>query len=356
MSMAFSNILIVKLSAIGDVIHALPVAHALKQCYPNAKISWMVEKAAAGILSGNPDIDEILLFDKPQFKSLSGLLKNGRGLSRELRKRQFGLALDLQGLFKSAAVAYLSGARHRYVYQNAREGSSLLAHRVVGPHEKGHVVEQYLDVVRELGCLVEKAVFPIAFTEQEKQAAEKIARWQGLNITQPYIVLSPGANWPNKRWPAAHFATLADRLGDKGIPIVLTGGPDDAVLADEIKRITAIPPVDLTGKTSLKELAWLIKQSDVFIGGDTGPMHLAAALGTPVVALYGPTDTVRNGPYGQGNIALIAGRDCVGCWKRRCRKGLDCLAAIQADDAFAAVEKILANHGKITSQTDSSAK
>ncbi len=341
----FSNILIVKLSAIGDVIHALPVAHALKQCYPNAKISWVVEKAAAGILSGNPDVDEILLFDKPKFKSLSGLLKNGRAFSRELRKRHFDLTLDLQGLFKSTAIACLSGAPRRYVYQNAREGSSLLAHRVVGPHARGHVVEQYLDVVRQLDCLIDEAVFSIAFTEQEKQAAEKIAIWQGLNTIQPFIVLSPGANWPNKRWPAPRFAALADRLGDMDIPVVLTGGPDDAVLADEIKRATLIPPVDLTGKTSLKELAWIIKQAKVFVGGDTGPMHLAAALGTPVVALYGPTDTIRNGPYGKGHRTVIAGHDCAGCWKRSCRKGLDCLEAISADAVFAAVKEILPQKG-----------
>lgn len=334
-----------KLSAIGDVIHALPVAHALKQCYPEAKISWVVEKAASGILAGNPDIDEILLFDKPKFKSLAGLVTNGRKFSGELKKRRFDLALDLQGLFKSAAIAWLSAAPRRYVYQNAREGSAILCQPVTGSHAKGHVVEQYLDVVRELGCSVDEAVFSIEFSGQEKEAAGKIAAWQGLDMERPFIILSPGANWPNKRWPTARFAELTDLLNAKNIPVVLTGGPDDAKLADEIKRAAAIPPVDLTGKTSLKELAWIIKQAAVFVGGDTGPMHLAAALGTPITALHGPTDTIRNGPYGQGHTTLVAARDCAGCWKRSCPKGLDCLEIISAEQVFGELMKYINKTG-----------
>lgn len=337
----FSNILIVKLSAIGDVVHALPVAHALKTCYPQARITWVVEKAAYDILVNNPTIDEILIFDKPKYKSLAGFAKHAPAFVQELRSRKFDLALDLQGLFKSAAIAWLSGAPVRCVYQNAREGSDLLARKVVGPNAKGHVVEQYLDVVRQIGCHVSRVSFPIEIAEEEKDTATAIACQAGLDLNTPYVILSPGANWPNKCWPPAHFAKLAADLRSCGITPLLTGGPSDLPKAAEIRRLAKASLVDITGKTTLKQLAYLIKRAQVFVGGDTGPMHLAAALGTPVVALHGPTDTIRNGPYGAQHTTIVAAQECAGCWKRRCPKDRDCLAVINPNQVFETVRKYL---------------
>jgi heptosyltransferase-1 len=337
--MTYKNILIVKLSAIGDVIHALPVAHALKQTYPQARITWVVEKPAYGLLTDNPDIDEIIIFDKPKFKSLAGLLTQGPKLSKELKMHQFDLAIDLQGLFKSAAIAYLSGAAKRVVYCNARELSHWVGQRICGQHKEGHIVERYLDVARYLGCNITTVAFPIHITKAEAQTAEAIANHAGLRLEQPYAVLAPGTNWVSKCWPATHFAALADKLYASNIIPVIIGGSSDNSLAQEIIANTAIPPIDLTGKTSLKQLAYLVKQAQCFVGGDTGPMHLAVAVGTKAVTMFGPTDPHRNGPYGDKHTILRSPLSCAGCWQRKCPQGDDCMSAISVDTVFAAVVK-----------------
>ncbi len=339
-----TNILIVKLSAIGDVVHALPVSYAVKKCFPEARVTWVVEKPSYDLLTNNPYIDEIIVFDKPGFKSLRGLWRQAPAFVRLLRSRRFDVALDLQAIFKGAAIAYFSGAPLRLVYCDTRELSHVLSRRVCGENRKGHVVERYLDVVRALGCTVDEVVFPLVITEGEEAAALAIACQAGLDTSQPYVLLSPGANWPNKRWPTDFFAGLAAKLDAAGLIPVLTGGPGDARLAAEIQAAARIPLVDLTGKTSLKQLAYLIKQGRTFVGGDTGPMHLAAALATPVVALHGPTDTIRNGPYGSGNKALVTARDCAGCWRRQCPQGLDCLEGITVDEVYTAIGEVSDGH------------
>lgn len=344
----YTNILIVKLSAIGDVVHALPVSYALKTCFPKARITWVVEKAGFDLLNNNPYIDEIIVFDKPKFKTFSGFCRYAPEFIKLLRSRKFDVALDLQAILKGGAIAYLSGAPKRLVYCNTRELSHLLSERICGENQTGHVVERYLDVVRALGCFIDKVVFPIHITDAEASLATAIARQGGLDISQRYIVLAPGANWPNKRWPPRLFAELVDQLYvDRIIPVIM-GGPGDQPLAREILALTAIPPIDLTGKTSLKQLAYLIKKSQAFVGGDTGPMHLAAALATPVVGLYGPTDTNRNGPYGNGHKTLVTTRECAGCWRRQCPKRLDCLAAIEVQQVVRAVSEVseVIAHGK----------
>ncbi len=339
--MSFSNILIVKLSAIGDVIHALPVAGALKQHFPQARITWVVEKPAYDLLTNNPHIDEIIIFDKPRFKSLAGLMRNAPLFVRELRSRQFDLALDLQGLFKSAAIAFLSGAPSRYVYCNAREYSHLLARKACGSHTNGHIVEQYLDVVRELGAHVTGAEWAIYPTEQEQQAAHNIASQAGLSFAKPYVVLAPGANWPNKRWPVNNFSRLADWLAGQNIQTVIIGGPGDQELAEQIVTGAQSAPISIVGKTSLKQLAHIISNAKALVGGDTGPMHLAAALKTPVVALMGPTDTRRNGPYSQSENALVTSFECHGCWRRSCSKELDCLSGIDIGSVQVVLQRLL---------------
>jgi heptosyltransferase-1 len=339
--MTYKNILIVKLSAIGDVIHALPVVYALKQAYPEARITWVVEKPSYDLLTNNPYIDEIIIFDKPKFKSLSGLLLNGYKLARQLKSHKFDLTLDLQGLFKSAAIAYLSGAPKRLVYCNARELSHLISQRICGKHENSHVVNRYLDVPRHLGVKIDKVLFPIHTTEIEAQKAEAVAKHAGFRIDNPYVVLAPGTNWESKCWPTTHFAKLADKLYDNNVIPVIIGGPNDVRLANEIMSNTKIPPIDLTNKTSLKQLAYIIKNAKVFVGGDTGPMHLAAAVGTKVVAIFGPTDPKRNGPYGEANVVLQGDEKCLSCWKRTCKYGnqATCMSDVSANQVYDVIRK-----------------
>lgn len=334
------NILVVKLSAIGDVIHALPVSYAIKETYPDAHLTWVVEPPAYPLLEGNPYIDELIFFEKAKFRSIGGFLREYPPLRRRLRARRYDVSLDLQGLFKSAAIVYTAGARERVGTANMREGADRVSRPVRGPHAHGHIVERYLDVARAIGCRVDAVRFPITVSDRDRMAAETLLRREGVPEGRAFVAFAVGANWPNKRWPAEHFAALGDRLYEAHIvPVLVGGGHLDATIAADIMAAARIPPINLVGRTNLKQLAHLFTRAALVLGGDTGPVHLAAGLGRPTVMLMGPTDANRNGPYGQQENAIEVDRSCRGCWKRACPKGLDCLAAITVD---AVAEKITA--------------
>lgn len=339
--MSFERILVVKMSALGDVIHSLPVSHALKQAFPNAHVTWVIEKAFSDILLENPYVDEVLIFEKKKFKSFAGFMRNLLPLKRTLKAGYYDTALDLQGLFKSAAIVWLSGAKNRLGFCNMRELSDKVSRPVCGPHVHDHVVERYLDVVRALGVQVGPVKFPIIITDSEAVKARQNMKFAGLDPNQKYAVLALGAGWPNKKWPVAYFSALSDQLFSQGVIPVLVGGPSDQLLADEMIPQTTIPPINLIGKTSLKELCYVIQNAQILVGGDTGPMHLAAAMGTKVVALFGPTDINRNGPYGQAQNALTIQADCAGCWKRICPKNRDCLSQLPVHQVWQKVQEVL---------------
>ena len=336
------NILVVKLSAIGDVIHALPVSYAIKEQYPEAHLTWVVEQAAYAILADNPCIDELILFEKAKFRSIGGFLREIGPFRRRLRTRRYDASLDLQGLFKSAAIAWNAGAKLRIGTANMREGAHLVSRPVRGAHAEGHIVERYLDVARALGCRVGEVRFPVSVSDRDRMAADTLLAREGVQEGRPFVAFAVGANWPNKRWPVEHFAALADRLYHaQYVPVLVGGGRLDATLAEDILRASEIPPVNLVGRTNLKQLAHVFTRAALVLGGDTGPVHLAAGLRVPTVMLMGPTDANRNGPYGQLQNAIEVDRPCRGCWKRACPKGLDCLAAISVDAVAAKIGAVL---------------
>ena len=336
------NILVVKLSAIGDVIHALPVSYAIKEQYPEAHLTWVVEQAAYAILADNPCIDELILFEKAKFRSIGGFLREIGPFRRRLRAHRYDASLDLQGLFKSAAIAWNAGAKLRIGTANMREGAHLVSRPVRGAHAEGHIVERYLDVARALGCRVGEVRFPVSVSDRDRMAADTLLAREGVQEGRPFVAFAVGANWPNKRWPVEHFAALAGRLYHAHyVPVLVGGGRLDATLAEDILRASEIPPVNLVGRTNLKQLAHVFTRAALVLGGDTGPVHLAAGLGTPTVMLMGPTDANRNGPYGQLQNAIEVDRSCRGCWKRACPKGLDCLAAITPDAVAAKIGAVL---------------
>ena len=336
------NILVVKLSAIGDVIHALPVSYAIKEQYPNAHLTWVVEQAAYAILADNPCIDELILFEKAKFRSIGGFLREIGPFRRRLRTRRYDASLDLQGLFKSAAIAWNAGAKLRIGTANMREGAHLVSRPVRGAHAEGHIVERYLDVARALGCRVGEVRFPVSVSDRDRMAADTLLAREGVQEGRPFVAFAVGANWPNKRWPVEHFAALADRLYHAHyVPVLVGGGRLDETLAEDILRASEIPPVNLVGRTNLKQLAHVFTRAALVLGGDTGPVHLAAGLRVPTVMLMGPTDANRNGPYGQLQNAIEVDRPCRGCWKRACPKGLDCLAAIPVDVVAAQIGAVL---------------
>lgn len=336
------NILIVKLSAIGDVIHAMPVAHAIKETYPEAHITWVVEPPAYDLLAMNPDIDEIILFKKKEFKSIGGFLENYGPLKKEIQKRNYDVVLDLQGLFKSATIAYLAKAPRKLGMCNMRELSDKISQPVIGANAKGHVIERYLDVARAIGCKAENVEFSLNVPEREADLTRMRFSQAGANMGNPYVVLAVGANWPNKRWPEENFAKLTDWLYTKRlIPVLVGGGAVDEQRAAAISEQSEIPPVNLVGQTNLRQLVYTIQQAQLVIGGDTGPVHLASGLKVPTIMLMGPTDAARNGPYGQLANAIEVDRSCKHCWKRVCPDNKDCLSAIELDQVMSKAEAIL---------------
>ena len=336
------NILVVKLSAIGDVIHALPVAYAIKETYPDAHLTWVVEPPAYDLLTMNPYIDEIILFEKKKFKSIGGFLKNYGPLKRKIQQRRYDAVLDLQGLFKSAAIARLGQAPVKLGMCNMREFSDKVSKPVIGPNANGHIVERYLDVARAIGCRVDKVVFPLEVPEREAELTQRIFSQAGANMANPYVVFAIGANWPNKRWPVENFAELGDWLYDQRlIPVIVGGGVVDEQRAAEICAKTEIPPINLVGRTNFKQLTYILQNAQLVIGGDTGPVHLSAGVGTKTIMLMGPTDANRNGPYGQLANAIEVDRTCKYCWKRACPKKLDCLANIQVNQVEEKIKELL---------------
>ena len=185
--------------------------------------------------------------------------------------------------------------------------------------------------------------FPVAISPAEAASADALLAAEGVREDHRFAVLAIGANWPNKRWPVKYFAVLADWLyGEKLIPVLVGGGRLDESLVHGIEALTEVPPINLVGRTSLKELAHIFKRADLVLGGDTGPVHLAAGLGTKTVMLMGPTDANRNGPYGQQENAMEIPRSCKACWKRRCPKGIDCLAILSVEEVKAKIREVLA--------------
>lgn len=335
--MEYSNILIIKMSSLGDVLHTLPFVAVLRERFPGARITWLVHPQFAAFVPEPPLVDEILYFDKVKFKKMSwgekwAYFKELRG---QLRSRTFDLVIDLQGLFKSAVLAAATGCGNRIGYCEMREGSGLISRAIVGPHANDHVIERYLDVARYLGARAETIDFPMPDLTREWQAVrEKLRRRipspagagflpgegaPGSAAAEwPYVVCVPGARWETKKWPAENYAALAKKILAEGKAVILAGGPEDVELGCRIRQLN--PAVtDLTGQTSLRELAALIQHCTVYISADTGPLFIAAALKKPLIALYGPTRPDRTGPYGSRDaVVLTAPVPCAGCLKKQC--------------------------------------
>ena len=329
--MEYRNILIIKMSSLGDVLHTLPFVAVLRDRFPRARISWLVHPQFAAFVPDPPMVDEILYFDKVKFKKLnwSGKWAYFKEMRALLQSRHFDLVIDMQGLFKSAVLAAISGCSHRIGYCEMREGSGLVSKAICGAHARDHVIERYLDVARYLGGKVEEIRFPMPELAFEWAAVQK----KMPSVEGSYVVLAPGARWETKKWPVEYYARLAAEILADGCAVVLAGGPDDVVLGQAIQTLT--PGVtDLTGQTSLRELGALIQHCSFYISGDTGPLFIAAAFKKPLVALYGPTRPERTGPYdSEASVILIAPVDCAGCLKKQCDNWI-CMKSLTPEMVF----------------------
>lgn len=336
-------ILLVKLSSIGDVVHCLPVLAAVRRRYPDAHLAWAVGPAAEDLVAGNPHLDETLVLggDEDQPPHLRALppLSAPRRLREELHRRGFDLALDLQGLFKTALIAYLSGAPRRIGFRNLQEGAFLLNNQRIVPDRRDcHAVEGYLGFAHALGAPTEPLDFSIAIAERDREIVDSL-----LAGHDQLVALVPGARWPSKRWPAERFAAVADYLASRHrlTPVIL-GSAGDRPLADRIQAASRAPVISLCGQTSLKQLAEVLRRCRLTVANDTGPMHISAAMGTPTLAIFGPTDPRRLAPFGKGHAVACMPTPCAPCRRRECRH-LRCLEAVSVEQVLATAELLLSS-------------
>jgi heptosyltransferase-1 len=340
---AIDRLLIVKTSSIGDVVHALPVVEAIKKAKPGLTLGWAVRRRCADVLRGNPVIDHLHVFEnKPGWGELIRL-------RAELRAVRYEVALDMQGLFLSGLITRLSGAPVRIGIDRNREGNALfLTHPVVrgkvgGDAGDRHAVDILYGFAEALGIGDPHPEFspqPYLAAEGVGQAAPDIA-----GMAPPRIALNVGASWEYKRWPVEHWTALADALVEAGRGVVFVGDKNDAVMVAEVKarlKRGGEGTADLSGRTNLRQLAAALAECAVVVSADTGPLHLAVAVGTPVVALFGATNAARTGPYGGRNIVLNMHLSCSPCYRNpTCNGRVDCMKAITPEMALAAVEEKL---------------
>ena len=296
----YQNILIIKMSSLGDVLHALPTLYALRENCPKARIVWAVHENFSAVLPGKPYIDDIVYIDKKRLKSLL----YWRELRHTLHAYHFDVSFDLQGLAKSAIVAWNSGAEEKYGYWEMREGSFLVSKGLKGSHQYDHVIERYLDTVRVLGGKVDAIEFPLPNISAVQSVMKQRLYADGMK--GDYIAIVPGARWTVKEWPLAYWHEFIHRITDTGMNVVLLGSKDDTEKGREIiEHISSSRVFDYTGKTNLKELMAAIANARLYISADTGPLHIANALKKELIALFGPTCPDRTGPYGGADSSYI---------------------------------------------------
>ena len=317
---SIQRVLIVKMSAIGDVVHALPVSAALGRAYPHLEISWVVERNSYPMVEGNPFLKEVIQLPedlKTNRLSFSSW-KRFAEVRAMLRERRFDLAIDLQGLSKSAIVTWASGARYRYGQDWLRELAPWFETRIPRQPESIHIVDQLLDVARFFGARPDKVEFPLHIPETEDARAAELMKEAGIDPDRPYLVVNPShGGGGHKGWRTEKYSTLLDEIAaDPGVPALLVGSGADRGLAESIARGCADAPKSLVGRTNLKQLAAILKRSALHLCGDTGSAHIAAAVGTRVVTIFGRTDPDRLAPYGQGEWVIHHREQCAAPCRR----------------------------------------
>ena len=335
------KILILKPSSLGDVVQALPVLRLLKRHLPESQIHWWIETGLAPLLEGDPDLAGIVRFDRRRWARPRHWGQLARSVLW-LRAQSFDWVIDLQGLIRSGAIAWLANGKLLAGLDEPREGARGFYDRIARRSSyHTHAVDWYLSVLPLLGVPVDRN---FQWLPPRPEVAAALRRKWPLDEHR-WLLLQPGARWLNKRWPAEHYAELLLRVA-RNYPerhFAILGGPEDQPLGQKIAQAGGHRCLDLTGRLSLPEMVEWIRASDVMVTNDTGPMHVAAALGKPVIALFGPTEPRRTGPYGQLDGVLQLNLPCVPCLKSRCayRQPLECLRALQPAAVFGAVQQRL---------------
>lgn len=340
------RILVIKPSALGDVVQSLPLLPVLRRRFPQAQISWLIQTELRDLVSGHPDLDDVITCARrPSWTSAGALLQT-------LRSREFDLVFDLQGLLRSALMTWATGARWRVGLETAREGASLavnLTLRETGRDVPAHA--RYWRVAAALGCGDAPRVTHVAIAAGDWQAAHAALS----PLPRPILAVQAGARWETKRWPVDKFADLLDRaLATWGGSVVLVGSSNERAdcvrLEEELRRRGATAPtLNLAGRTSLKQLAAVLQRADAVVSNDSGPMHLAAELGTPTLGIFTCTSPQRSGPPGERHELIATRVDCAAGYHKTCPwRGdahLACHRELEAWRVWNALERLFRKNG-----------
>lgn len=327
------NILIVRLGALGDVVHAVPAAAALRRAFPTARIDWLVEARHRAIVDLVTAVDRTIVLESPTLGGWTAAV-------RTLRQTAYDVAIDLQGLLKSAVLARGSGAARVIGFSiwHLREKTARPFYSDAHEAEGGHVIAKNLRLLRALGVEDDEIRFPLA--DAPSAALDQLRAHIGA---RPFALLNAGAAWPNKRWPAERFGELAAFLSEAcGLVPVVLWGPGEERLADAVVAASASAAI-VAPRTGIADLVALARASALLVSGDTGPLHIATAVGTPTVSLFGPTDPARNGPHAPADL-VVSRYDVCGChYDRRCHQARWCLADVSVAEVCAAAQRRLAS-------------
>ena len=303
----YRKILIIKPSALGDIVHTLPFLAAVRERYPDAEIHWVVARGLHRFLEGHPMITRLWIMDKEQWKqprrlarSMGEMLRFGRALRRE----RFDISVDLSGLLRSGLITWAAGAGERLGFSDSDEGSPFFYNRKIEGGDAIHAIDRYLKLARLMDCDVAGIRYPMAPLPDSTPLLD--------SLPEEFCVITPSAGKKANRWPAERFGALAASLP---LPSVVIGGRADTEIAGTVVRQSRGRAVSVAGKTGLKELAALIGRARFMVCNDTGPMHIAAALGVPVFAIFGPANPVRTGPYGEIHTVIQMDMSCAPCYR-----------------------------------------
>jgi lipopolysaccharide heptosyltransferase I len=365
----FRKILLIKLSAVGDVVHTFPVLNKLRRRYPAARLDWLVTPGIAELLQHNPAISNVIEFARDERSApwrFAPFVAAAR-LVAQLRAVEYDLVIDLQGQLRSGFFAFTSGApvrigfdkpradiwkasprkitddARKHAWQGAREGSWLAyTHHIPVPTLDLHAVDRYLNVGPVLGLEQGPPDFSFAIPQAADAAVEALLRRHDL-AGAGFVAMAPGTIWETKHWGSDKFAEVARHFLRKGLGVALIGTRRERVVCEEVARL-APGAVNVAGETTLTELAALIRRSAISVTNDSGPMHLAVALDRPVVSVFGPTDPVWIGPYGRADAVLRAGIACSPCYLRqlsRCHHGHACMENVSARAVIERMDSVL---------------
>lgn len=341
------KILIIKPSSLGDVIHAMPVVAAIHAFAPASEIHWLVNASFAELVEMTEGVSRIHVFERQLWKNKQKITMNIRKLyqlARALRHEKYDLVLDLQGLFRSAFISWLTGVRRRLGFDNAREGAVFFYSEKIQVKGKAlHALDANLEALKNI--FPGKALPPVSFKMKFPPAVLSAVKEKGFDLLfskGAYCVFSPQARWASKTWPKENYLHLAVKMAEASkLKIVITGNGEDSAFWEKASASYPEKIISLMDKTTLSELAWIISGCEFMVCNDSGPMHLAGAFHKKVIALMGPTKPEKTGPY--WNACIVREPvSCSPCLKRECPrggKGMECMKRITPEKVLKAIEK-----------------